>query len=1337
MKEVLQQYLKRLTNLTGNNRSLLLLRLVQDHFIDLHAFDHVMHAPSFDLINQLIAKKSAQLCPEIDPRDASSNLLSRQLKRLQRIDQFIFHERGSRDLYVGWPFVQGRMQEDTLVRGPLLFFPVKIQNISGQWQLTLRADVSITFNKSFLLAYAYYNGIKADEELLEATFNDFETDSTVFRTQLYEVLKNSNLELNFNQELYLDQLAPFENLTKDTLTKNTKTGSLKLQNQAVLGIFPQSGSYLVPDYMQLLETTDFVDLEDFFAARVKKNPHDEGKTKFSDRVLEENTYTPFQMDAYQEQAIQFIKKGNSLTVQGPPGSGKSQLITNLISDFVARGKSVLLVCQKKAALDVVHCRLKSKDLHDFVGMVHDFKTDRKDIFQKIENQIERLDEYQKKNNGLDTIEIERKFTQASRRIEQITEELEEFRQALFNTKECGKSVKELYLISKPKNATISVKSVLSDMKYDSIPDFIKKLEVYFKYFLEYNNKKHFWAHDVSFAGFTSDDYRQIRQMLKDLFETFEAFQEDSRKLLHKELDYDATDFFIRNRSKLSQFITNIDNEATYRFFRQLLAKKPDEDISWVVELERILLNCFKGVGPETSLKSSDLGRFQESLETAIRARKNPITFIKWRLFSKDRIFITRVLVANELKSTKEGFQILLNKIDNRLNYEHNVSLIDQKEWLQDFPKSMRKIDIQNWFFHMKLALKSFALFHELRNLDVFIGFKNDQRKEQVALLKKFEELIDVFPTHLQAWNQYLSNHQIRELLSDRVSLESAIEELDRDFENLCDYHKIRDELTLSEKKIISELEELSGSTAERIDIFCNSLALAWIEHLETKYPVLRVVSTLRFEQLITDLKSAVQQKQDVSRDILLLRSRERTLENLTYNRLQNRMSYRDLHHQVTKKRQIWPLRRVISNYKEEVFKLVPCWMTSPEAASAIFPMEQLFDLVIFDEASQCFTERGIPAMYRGRQVMVAGDRMQLKPFDLYQVRWDDSDNESADLEVDSLLDLSAQYLPEVHLQGHYRSDALELIDFSNQYFYANKLQIIPSFHSEKPDPAISLIKTQGIWENNTNRQEAEVVLDQVRMLLSSENNPSIGIVTFNAPQQSLISDLLDEHLPSIYDVQENLFVKNIENVQGDERDVIIFSTAYAKDEKGKLQLRFGSLSQLGGENRLNVAITRARKKVILVTSIASHELHVEQSKNAGPMLLKAYLAYAEKVSNGEWKPESRKLSEQHPEWYLKSALKKSVVMDKRFKLDESLPFADLTIKDTIQDKSIGLIRTDDDHFHDSLSTKDIYVYTPDQLAGKGWLHHQIHSRQLWMNPEQLADQLKLFTHRSLNDQSSI
>lgn len=182
-KSILQTYLRRLTNLSGNNRSLLLLRLHAEQLIDLHNLSFLNGEKSFEIINALIQGKSKPLCPVLDSRMEASNIQSSKLKKLQRIDRFIFEERGSNDLHVGWPFVRGKFSDGTPARCPLVFFPVSIVQEGSNWVLQPREDAGITFNKSFLLAFAFYNKVKLEDELLETNFEDFEKDSISFRTR--------------------------------------------------------------------------------------------------------------------------------------------------------------------------------------------------------------------------------------------------------------------------------------------------------------------------------------------------------------------------------------------------------------------------------------------------------------------------------------------------------------------------------------------------------------------------------------------------------------------------------------------------------------------------------------------------------------------------------------------------------------------------------------------------------------------------------------------------------------------------------------------------------------------------------------------------------------------------------------------------------------------------------------------------------------------------------------------------------------------------------------------------------------------------------------------------
>ena len=418
---------------------------------------------------------------------------------------------------------------------------------------------------------------------------------------------------------------------------------------------------------------------------------------------------------------------------------------------------------------------------------------------------------------------------------------------------------------------------------------------------------------------------------------------------------------------------------------------------------------------------------------------------------------------------------------------------------------------------------------------------------------------------------------------------------------------------------------------------------------------------------------------------------------------------------------------MISEFTEELFTLLPCWMCSPESASAIFPMSQHFDLVIFDEASQCFAERGIPAMYRGKQIVVTGDSQQLQPNDLYRVRWEEDDDITPELSIDSLLDLAKHYLPEINLAGHYRSKSLELIDFSNEHFYGGKLRLLPDFqYVNKKEPAIKFIESNGIWEDGTNRIEAERVVDLVLELLRSGGEKGIGIVTFNFKQQDLIMDLMEERSEQENVlVPESLFVKNIENVQGDERDIIIFSVGYAADKNGKIKLQFGSLNIEGGENRLNVAVTRARENIYILSSLHPSKLVTDDTKNEGPKLLKKYLEYAWNVSHGNWIPHLPAYDDHHVEWYLRNKLQNQSFYElDGLEIKKDLPFSDLSVRNG--NEFTGLILTDDERYHQALSPKQIYAFQHFHLTLKNWKHVRFHSREIWIDPESTKEKMQKF-----------
>lgn len=1322
--------MRRLTNLSGNNRSLLLLRLHSEQLMDLQQLSQLKGESAFSIINALIAGKEKKICPLLDSRLETANVASEKLKRLHRIAQFILEERGSHDLHVGWPIARGKFADGTPVRAPLLYFPVSLFRDKNDWILKIRKDAGITFNKTFLLAFAHFNEIKPDDTLLETDFEDFDTDSTVFRTQLYQLLRD-RIEINFNPDTFSDQLLSFQEFKKDEFDEVHRTGEIKLFPEAVLGIFPQAGSQLVPDYLRLIETNQYHTFDKIFLSRnpTQVGPLFDNPVSVNLAVREEKIHTAFPMDAWQEHAIKSIKLGRSLVVQGPPGTGKSQLICNLITDCIASGKRVLLVCQKRVALDVVYNRLSQVGLADFLALIHDFRDDRKDIYQKVARQIDRVDEYKMLNRSIDAIQTERKFFQVCRRIDQLTEELEEFRKALFDDSECGLSAKELYLTSNPNLESINITQSYQQFHFDTVTDFVTRLKQYVRYASLFEDDDYYWRNRTSFASFTLSDLKEIVACVQDVPTFQSSISKQLKDVTGVSLNLENCEVLSKRRPDVDEMISLLADESSYQFFKTMANETDDEtSLLWLQNMERLVMNCFTGDGVEVSLRSDQIGICQGALQQRMVARRSLIRMIRWELFSEHKFFLKRVLISNGLEYNKKGLKSLEARIDNRLNLEHHLTALKAKAWLIDMPEDYQQKSFKKWFEKQKGAVRAKLIFNELREIRDGIHPANYNRDEFIRMIWQIMDLLAPIAEYRERWQKYLTPYQITQLIHQPDQKDEWSNAVKRDFDNLSEFDRIKEGMLPHEKETINRLfDKLQRWDADAfVSMFQNSLRITWIEHIEMKYPVLRSASTLKMDDMQSELQRLSDEKMALSKEILLLRAREGICESVEYNRLNNRVTYRDLHHQVTKKKKIWPVRKLISEYYTELFKIVPCWMASPESVSAIFPMEQLFDVVIFDEASQCFAERGIPALCRGNQVLVAGDDKQLRPFELYQSRLEE-DSEAPELEVDSLLELSSKYLETTHLRGHYRSKSLELIDFSNRHFYNSKLQLLPDKRVlDLDEPAIEYRKVEGLWENQTNPEEAQQVVDVVMRYIREYPEKDIGVVTFNLSQQMLIMDLLDEALGQ--SLPTSIFVKNIENVQGDEKDIIIFSIGYAPDKSKKLSMQFGSLNVAGGENRLNVAVTRAREKVIIVSSIWPEELRVQGIQNDGPKLLKQYLEYGREVSEGRFKSAVNEGNTHNPDWYLRSAIIRWSVAEKTSLTFESgrMPSADITV--TKSSKPEGIILTDDVLYEQMYSIKDAHVYTPQLLEQKHWTHLRVFSRNWWMDRERVQHELTRYIY---------
>ena len=329
-----------------------------------------------------------------------------------------------------------------------------------------------------------------------------------------------------------------------------------------------------------------------------------------------------------------------------------------------------------------------------------------------------------------------------------------------------------------------------------------------------------------------------------------------------------------------------------------------------------------------------------------------------------------------------------------------------------------------------------------------------------------------------------------------------------------------------------------------------------------------------------------------------------------------------------KKKRFMPPRKLLSETKDLAMRLKPCFLMSPLSVAQYLPVEgDLFDMVVFDEASQMTVWDAVGVIARGKQLIVVGDPKQLPPTNFFvkgDAKEEDREDDQATEDLESVLDeCLANGMHSAYLNWHYRSRHESLIAFSNRHYYDDKLNTFPAAETNDSLGVSFRYVDDAPYDHasHTNRKEAEALVDFLfdRLEDPAERKRSWGVVTFSVSQQRLVEDLIDKKgegcdwAADFFDDSrpDAFFVKNLENVQGDERDVVIFSIAYAPDAQGRFAMSFGPINRPGGERRLNVAITRAREQVVIFASTHSSDIHAERTNSVGVKHLKALMEYAE------------------------------------------------------------------------------------------------------------------------------
>jgi hypothetical protein len=1049
---------------------------------------------------------------------------------------------------------------------------------------------------------------------------------------------------------------------------------------AVLGLFPLSNQSLVRDMEALAEGApaegpieSFLKVDTSLAQPAAPSDERMVAALAGKRVVEEERLV-CNADPCQARAVRLARHSRGLVVHGPPGTGKSQTIANTIGDHLARGERVLLVCDKRTALDVVKHRLDALGLGDLCAVVHDAQRDQKDLYLGIRNQLDALAD-SKTNEaavaGLGQLDAE---------LSRLHEEFSRHDRALSaRPKGVEPSFHELAGEWFGLEVRPELEAAASGLEAGRLEE-VAPRERDAREVLE-RSASNGWAENpwravigVDLGGWLARPLEQHRQAVA---RAVASAGDADRAAADEVLPFGESHDLLaqgKARASLAEELSKILERSDGG---QELARWAAAPAGTVAET-RIELEVLR---PQVEVLRS--GPLDAELALVTRSAPLPITDVlaglgkldtwmhvarKWYRF----LFLFRRLAAASLLSRfgltfslmavervvrfLNGLKarILLSDFERRLLPGSSGSGALPDELLRQSSETQTAVLALLSRLDVDPALASVAsvirrgLADPSQHARLLVGLKASLPRAAAA--NSLMGTVREAAIFAEAWQRELSAALRR---GDRV--QARLEELVPRISSIESVLRCEALLGAMPTALATSLRQLLDSRAG-IEEGWAALRRAAIAgelsyRLKTE-PALQAIDGERMRASHARCRSLDQQKRGLVRDGLLhlwtSRQRERLLA-ATGTRLNGAGA--DLRRRLlVRGERVLKVRQVIAagakmEGGDPLFDLRPVWMASPGTVAQIFPREPLFDVVIFDESSQCRLEEALPVLTRGRRVVIAGDPQQLPPTRFFESAVTQSEVvetegeqalfESQQAEVEDLLSAALNLeIEQCYLDVHYRSQNSDLIEFSNESFYESRLQAIPGHPANRAETApLKLLHAGGTYEKRQNPKEAEEVVKLVRELLARPEAPSIGIACFNLTQRETIVDALDDAAAKdpAFAAQlaqararkgtasfEGLFVKNLENVQGDERDHIIISTTYGPDAKGRFYRRFGPLGMTGGGRRLNVLVTRARQEVHLVTSIprevysALPPMEPGQTPS-GAWLLFSYLQYAEEL----------------------------------------------------------------------------------------------------------------------------
>ena len=1046
-------------------------------------------------------------------------------------------------------------------------------------------------------------------------------------------------------------------------------------------------------------------------------------------------------DSSQLEALTLCSLGHHVVVHGPPGTGKSQTIANLIANALAGNKKVLFVSAKMAALNIVHERLKELGLQRFCLEAHSTKAGK----QKVADELRRTLEAETSHDG---------------------DALEKELQALLRVRDkLNAYARELHVPLQPLGLSVyRANAHLSSLV--CVPDIRGVLPWPNPFDVSQNDfEQCVHALEELAANATVFDQREIHPWKGFSPSRFGLAEQESLEAslgavvdMHQRISPPAEQ--LEGLIPGARFLS-INDWTLFRTALTAISETERLPKDWWQHSEEELANLakiFATAAEQRSALDSLLSEIHATIDRPLKdavALLSPICdrFGTWHAFFKPSYWKWRKQVQSVLREHLQFKRELIKSL---------------------YEKCRRASEIDHWFAeqratidsHLETSLKSSpAIFNEVSLSFTVAGLCKQALtaagKEAIPILslsadlrsaaKQLLLLIPSADIALPASIQRIDGDWPQGFVQGKVASKSPLPEVaSRALSLLASIKKAREWVLLNRALkrcatcglsiFLESFGSVSASDAPRI--FKRRFLNLWISGAIDHSQTLAGFTEAKGRDLINKYRALDEsvRRLAIARVQMTASStsaRVRAAEDIP----ESASEVGILRHELQKRKRIKPLRKLFAEIPHVLQTLKPCLLMSPISVSTYLKPDVFhFDLVVFDEASQLLTAEAIPAVLRASQVVVAGDPNQLPPTSFFETSLipeeeeDDEEGTEGQIPLESLLDDCIAVVPVFHesyLRWHYRSRDERLIKFSNHFFYDNKLITFPAANTGVAGQGVrSEYIKDGVYDrgrSRTNRIESRTVARLALEHFERYPERSLGIVALNLSQKEAIEDAIAEDLLQRPDLvtffdkgrHEGVFVKSLENVQGDERDTMIISVGYGRDHAGGLSMNFGPINNEGGERRLNVLITRAKWECILVSSLRSQDLSGVNPNNRGAVSLRGFLEFAER--NGVLPSEAAVQTYAETNEFEESV--RAALLDRGLKVDMQVGASryriDLAVRDHRDERRYLLgIECDGVTYHSSRTARDRDLLRQLVLQRMGWRIHRVWSTEWFHDREQ-------------------